>query len=448
MDESTSSREHWGTRIGFILAAVGSAVGLGNVWRFPFQVGEQGGVWFILVYLAIILIIGLPAMLVEFTIGRRSQQNPISAFEKLGYPRWRFIGILCVITGIIILSFYSVVGGWTIRYTIDSLTGAYFAAPGEHFGDIAFGTSALAFHALFMAVVIGIVAFGVQRGIEVCTKILVPAIIIMLVGLTIYGLQLPGATEGLVEWLNPDWAVIREDWTDILPSAAGQAFFTLSLGMGAMITYSSYIADDDHLVVDSGFIVAFNTGIALLAGAVIFPVLFAVGISPEEPGPGALFDGFGAAIAEAPGSQALGAFFFGTVVIAAISSAISILEVIVSFLIDQFDIDRLPAAIGVGFLIFAIGIPTAFDGEILGLYDLVTAEFLLPLGMGLLVIFVGWFYTEAEDELSKGLGPRTRSWLPTLWTWHVRTIILAIIVVVIVIKGIDGYEQLTAMLFE
>lgn len=438
----TESREHWGTRIGFILAAVGSAVGLGNVWRFPFQVSEQGGATFVIVYLAIVLLVGLPAMLVEFSIGRRSQRNPIDAFKKLGYGRWAPVGVLCVFTGFVILAFYSVVGGWTLRYTVGSVTGGYFDDPGAYFGQISEGMGALGFHAIFMVLTIGIVAFGIRKGIEICTKILVPAIIVLLIGMIAYAMTLEGAMEGLRYYLDPDFQAIRENWTDILPSAAGQAFFTLSLGMGAMITYSSYIAGDDSLVVDSVWIVGFNTGIALLAGMVIFPVLFAVGLDPAEPGPGALFVGFGEAIAQAPGSQLLGVFFFGTVFIAAISSAISILEVVVSFVIDHYEFDRKPATIGVGAIIFLVGIPTALSTPILGFYDQLAAEFLLAIGIGLMVVFAGWFYREAREEVGRGMDFAADIGFPALWQWHVRIFILAVIVIVIAIQAHGTYEFL------
>lgn len=445
MTES-NSREHWGTRIGFILAAVGSAVGLGNVWRFPFQVGEEGGASFLFIYLVLIVLIGLPAMLVEFSIGRRSQRNPIDAFDKLGYKNWSFVGIICVVTGFIILSYYSVVAGWTIQYTAASFTGAYFDDPAAYFGGVMEGMGALGFHALFMSIVVGIVALGVQRGIELCVKVLVPAIVVLLVGLAVYGLTLDGAMAGIAYYLTPDFGVLAAEWTDILPSAAGQAFFTLSLGMGAMITYSSYIGEQDNLVSDSGWIVGLDTGIAFLVGLVIFPVLFAVGLDPSSPGAGALFVGFGEAIAEAPGSRVIGVFFFGTVLIAAISSGISILEVVVSFVIDHFEIDRVVAAVGIGTAIFLVGVPTAFDGEILTLYDGVVAEVLLPLGMGLLVLFVGWVYDDAREEVSTGLGVAPDSLFPVVWQWHVRTVILVVIVLVIVLSGLDAYDTLMGIL--
>ena len=441
-----STREHWGTRVGFILAAVGSAVGLGNIWRFPFQVGESGGASFLAVYLAFILIIGLPAMLVEFTVGRRSQRNPIDAFKALGHGKWAFVGVIAVITGFIILAYYSVVAGWTLNYTFASATGAYFDDPGAYFGSIMSGGTALAMHALFMVIVVGIVAMGIEKGIEISVKILVPAIIILLVGMTIYGLSLEGAMEGVSYYLSPDFSEIRDNWQEILPAAAGQAFFTLSLGMGAMLTYSSYMKNHDSLVADSGWIVGLDTGIAVVVGLVIFPVLFAVGLDPSSPGPGALFVGFGEAIAEAPASRIIGVFFFGTVFVAALSSAISILEVVVSFVIDHFEVERKVAAAVVGVLIFLVGIPTALDITWLELYDGVVAELLLPLGMAFLVLFVGWFFKDGEEELNNGLGEGLKGWFPTLWKWHVRTIILAVIILTLVLSGIGAFENLMGIL--
>ena len=435
----TGSREQWATRMGFILAAVGSAVGLGNVWRFPFQVGENGGASFLLIYLFLILLIGVPAMLVEFSIGRRSQRNPVDAFKKLGYGGWSFVGVICVLAGFVILAFYSVVAGWTIDYTIASATGAYFDDAGAYFGSINEGPRALLFHAIFMGIVVGIVAFGIQKGIELSVKILVPAIIVLLVGLMIYGLSLDNAMEGVRYYLSPDFDVMRNEWTTLLPAAAGQAFFTLSLGMGAMITYSSYLGKNDSMAVDSGWIVGFDTGIAVLVGLVIFPVLFAVGMDPGEPGAGALFVGLGEAISEAPASRIIGVLFFGTVAIAAISSGISILEVVVSFIIDHFEVGRVPAALGVGAVIFAAGAPVAFSLDILGVYDTIASKLLLPVGMGLMVLFAGWIYREAADEVGKGM-KLIGGWFPIAWLWHVRTVILVVIALTIVLNAMEAFE--------
>ena len=428
---SSTDREQWATRIGFILAAVGSAVGLGNIWRFPFQVGQEGGAAFLVVYLAFILLIGLPAILVEFVIGRRSERNPIDAFDRLGYRAWTAAGVLGVMGGFIIMSFYSVVAGWVTRYTLASATGAYFAEPAEYFVDIAAGTDALLFHLLFMGITAIIVGLGIQRGIEMAVKALVPALVALMIVLIIYGFTLDGAVQGYAYYLSPEPGAVAANWTSILPAAAGQAFFTLSLGMGIMITYASYIDDERSLVGDGAWIVGLDTAIAIMAGLMIFPVLFTIGVEPGAGGAGELFIGVGGAIAGLPGSRIIGVLFFGTVLVAALSSAISLTEVTVSFLIDRFGLDR-PVATGiVAGGIFVLGIPTALDLAVLELYDQVTAELFLPLTVFLLVLFVGWFYDEALDEVSKGV---SANWLPGAWLWHVRTIILVVIGITLILS--------------
>ncbi len=430
-------REQWATRIGFILAAVGSAVGLGNIWRFPFQTGQEGGAAFLLIYLFFILLIGLPAMLVEFAIGRRAQRNPISAFDRLGYGAWKFVGVIAVVGGFIIMTFYAVVSGWVARYTIASATGGYFDDPEAYFLSVSAGHEAALFQLLFLVVTVGIVALGVKRGIELAVKVLVPALVVLMGFLIVYAFTLDGASAGLEWYLSPDVDAIRADWQSILPAAMGQAFFTLSLGMGIMITYASYIGESRNLGADGGWIIGIDTAIAVAAGLIIFPVLFHVGIEPGTGGAGELFIGVGSAVAEAPGSHIVGVLFFGVVLVGALSSAISIFEVTVSFLIDHFEIPRRRAALFMGGAVFLFGLPTAYDTAVLELYDEVTAELFLPLTMFLLVLFVGWFYREAVDEVSKGIDSE---FLPRAWLWHVRTILLVVIGVTLVISvvGLAG----------
>ena len=433
-------REQWATRIGFILAAVGSAVGLGNIWRFPFQVGQEGGAAFLVVYLLFVLVIGLPAILVEFVIGRRAERNPITAFERLGYGPWKFIGAIGVFTGFIILSFYTVVAGWVTRYFFASFTGTYFADPEAYFLGIASGIDALAFHLLFVILTAGIIVGGVQRGIELAVKVMVPAIIVLFLFLIAYAFTLEGAAQGYAYYLSPEPGTIGANWRSILPAAAGQALFTLSLGMGVMITYASYLGEDRNLGGDGGWIVALDTLIAVMAGLIIFPVLFTIGAEPGEGGAGELFIGVGGAIADLPLNWLIGALFFGTITIAALSSAISIMEVIVSYLIDAFEMERTSATGIVGGAIFLLGAPTALDLAVLEIYDTITAELLLPLGMFFLVLFTGWFYEEAIDEVSRGTAQGTGGTLPTLWLWHVRTVLLVLIGVVLAVSitGLPG----------
>jgi neurotransmitter:Na+ symporter, NSS family len=436
------TREKWATRTGFILAAVGSAVGLGNIWRFPFQVGQEGGAAFLIVYLILIVAIGLPAILVEFIIGRSSERNPYNAFKQLGYPAWRFIGALAVTTAFITLTYYSVVAGWVIRYTGASLTGSYFADPEGYFLSVAMGFDAVALHLVFMLATAIVVAFGIQRGIELAVKLLVPSLVIILVGLIVYALTLPGAGEGLAYYLSPEPGVIAENWTTILPAALGQALFTLSIGSGIMITYGSYLAEDRNLGEDGGWIVGLDTIIAFMAGLIIFPVLFTIGITPGEGGAGELFIGVGGAIAGIPGSRIVGFLFFGVVLIGALSSSISIMEVVVSFLMDNFGLERKVATFGIAAVIFVVGLPTAFNIETLELYDGIVGELLLPLGMFLMVIFVGWVFKESTDELAKGLKSTATDTIPVVWLWHVRTVLLLLLAVVVALGTLELAGQL------
>lgn len=425
-----AEREQWGSRIGFILAAVGSAVGLGNIWRFPYVAADSGGAAFLVVYLAAAVIIGFPAMLAEFVIGRRSQVNIIDSFREIGYPWARFIGVLGFATGFVILSYYSVVGGWVFRYVIGSATGAYFGDPAAYFGTIAAGTDAVLFHALFMGVTVGIVALGIKQGIEAATKLMVPSIVVLMVALAIWGATLAGAGEGYAYFLSPDFSALFGNIWSVLPAAVGQAFFSLSLGMGAMITYSSYLGDDDNLGADGITITVLNTFIGVLAGLVVFPLLFAEGISVGEPGPGAIFVSVASAFGTLPLGNVFGAFFFGVVAIAALSSAISLLEVVVSYIVDNYDVGRPVVASVIGLLIFLLGVPTALDTATLNVYDVFANTIMLPLGVLLIVLFVGWIFgPKAVDELRLGTDGVGR--LPDIWLWHIRTVVLLAVLVTV-----------------
>lgn len=432
-------RETWATRTGFILAAVGSAVGLGNIWRFPFQVGQEGGAAFLLVYLLFVVLIGFPVLLVEFFIGRRTELNPVGALASLGGGIWKLVGGVFVLTGFTILSYYSVIGGWTIRYTAASLTGAYTADPEAYFGTASVGVDAVALHAVFMLAIVVIIALGVRSGIELAVKFMVPAIIVLGFGLAAYAFTLDGASQAYAYYLSPDFSVIAANWRSILPAAAGQAFFTLSLGMGVMITYASYLGEDRNLVEDGAIIVGFDTGIAFIMGLIVFPLLFTAGVDPNTTGPGAIFISLATAFAELPAGNLLGAVFFGTVAIAALSSAMSIMEVVVSYLIDQHGIGRVPATAAVGAVVFAFGVPTALDLVLLDLYDLLANSILLVLGALLISIFAGWFIADtALDELGRGV-PSLGS-LGTAWLWAVRVPVIIVLAVSLYL-GIVGYVE-------
>ncbi|MEZ3162964.1 sodium-dependent transporter [Halorubrum sp. RMP-47] len=434
------ARETWATRAGFILAAVGSAVGLGNIWRFPFITGQYGGSSFLITYLAFVALIGFPAILVEFVIGRRTERNPVGALRELGSGAWSSAGWLFVVTGFVILSYYSVVAGWFLRYTLIGITEGFTradpAAAETLYRTVATGLDTLVFHALFMLLVIGIIAAGVRRGIELSVKVMVPAILVLLLGLAAYGFTLDAASAAYAYYLSPDFGTIAANWTEILPAAAGQAFFTLSLGMGAMITYASYLGEDRNLASDAAIIATLDTLVAVLVGFVVFPVLFTVGIEPGTGGPGAIFVSLTAAFAGIPGGRILGVFFFAMVGIAALSSAISILEVLVSYLIDEVGVARVPAAAAVGTAVFLLGVPVTIDSIFLSLYDGFADGILLVLGSLLLAVFVGWVVPEfGRDELGKGIADI--GGLDDAWIWAVRVPIVVVVIVSLYLGIVD-----------
>jgi len=426
---SSSGRETWATRLGFILAAVGSAVGLGNIWQFPFKTTTNGGAAFVLVYLIAALLIGLPTILGEFVVGRRANINAVEAFERLRHPAWTVVGALGLFIGMWILAYYSVVGGWVIRFTIDSATGAYFAAPAEHFGRIASGWWTIAFHGLFMGLTAVIVAFGVEDGIEKATKLMVPSILLILVGLAVYAFTLDGTGNAYSYYLSPDIDYLVSNLGSIIPYAVSQSFFSLSLGMGAMITYASYLGDDDSLPADGGLIVVLNTAVGLLAGLVVVPLLFVQfsGI-PETAaggGPSALFVSVAQAFANlGVAGRALGTLFFLVVLIAALSSAISLLEVVTAYVVDNYGYSRPRVAFGFAAALFLLGTLSAWNIDWLTWFDSLAYEVLLPTSVLLLVVFVGWVYgPEAVAEIRKGTsGDET---FALVWLWSVRTFVLA-----------------------
>jgi NSS family neurotransmitter:Na+ symporter len=444
-----AQRESWATRAGFILAAVGSAVGLGNVWRFPYQVGEYGGAAFLVVYLLLIAFVGFPVMLVEFTIGRYTDRNPVGAMKQLGSGVWSKVGWVFVVAGFVILSYYSVVAGWILQYIAIGLQGNYAAGgAGAQFAATTGGVTPVLTHAVFMAAVIGIVAFGIRDGIELSVKLMVPAIIALLVGLTVYSGTLSGAGEAYAYYLSPDPSTIASNWVEILPAAAAQAFFTLSLGMGVMITYASYLGEDRNLAKDGAIIVVLDTLIAFIAGLVAFPVLFTADLTETTDGPGFIFVSLSEAFSNIPFGGILGAIFFATVAIAALSSAISIMEVVTSYLIDEHGIDRGPAVAALGTAIFLLGVPVAYDQSSglvwLTVYDGLANQILLILGGLLLAVYVGWIATDVGlEELGKGFR-NLGSW-GQAWIWTLRVPVIVLLLVVLWYNGTSVYDSLVGI---
>jgi NSS family neurotransmitter:Na+ symporter len=417
--------------MGFIMAASGSAVGLGNVWKFPYIVGDNGGGAFVLVYLICIALVGLPIMLAEFTVGRKTSLNPVGAFQQLkpGTP-WVGIGFMGVLAGFLILSFYGVVGGWTLAYVVKALTHSLdqFTNPadaGKLFGTFIANTGEVMFyHALFMGLTIAIVIKGVHGGIEKACDILMPTLVVMLVILMIRALTLDGAMEGLKFYLYPDFSKLSGHSVLV---AMGQAFFSLSLGMGAMITYASYLPAKENLTSATLYVVLFDTLIALMMGLVIFPAVFAMGLEPTE-GPGLVFSVLPAVFTGMPFGWMASIIFFTLLAIAALTSAISLLEVVVAYFIDQKGWGRKKSVLVMGGVIFVLGIPSGLsfgllaDTQLFGMtffdhVDNISSNYLLPIGGMLTAIFVAWVWgTKEAHRKSSGMKPHSTG-RPTGNSW-------------------------------
>ncbi|MBT3218178.1 MAG: sodium-dependent transporter [Proteobacteria bacterium] len=424
---SVAKREMWGSRLAFVMAAAGSAVGLGNIWRFPTVTGENGGAAFVVIYLACVFFVGLPIMWCELVMGRRSKRNPVGAFSTLAPGSWwKTVGGLQVIGGMAILSYYSVVAGWTIGYAFKTIRGDFAGnvtpdAVLAQFGAfVSNPLYAILGTAIFLVLTVLIVAGGVRSGIERWTKILMPALFIMLVLVVIRSVTLPGASEGLAFYMLPDLGAIT---AETILSAMGQAFFSLSLGMGVMITYGSYIADTDDLIKAGIFVAIADTLVALLAGFAIFPALFAVGgLEPTE-GPGLIFVVLPNVFHSIPLGNLFGTLFFILLVVAALTSTVSLLEVVTSYLVDEVRWSRAKAVCLTGLLCFLFAIPSALsagaveglskmyvisgkDKGFLDLMDFLFGNVALMLGGLLIALFVSWRMglAVAKDEIEKGHG--------------------------------------------
>ncbi|GJL78621.1 MAG: transporter [Nitrospinaceae bacterium] len=414
---TNNNRGFWVNRVGFILAASGSAIGLGNIWKFPYVTGQNGGGAFVLIYLVCIFSVGLPIMLAEFTLGRKTNLNPVGAFKTLK-PKspWIGVGYMGVLAGFLILSFYGVVGGWTLAYIVKSISQSVleFQSPkdaGQFFGAfIANPTEVIIYHALFMGICMGIVIKGVHGGIEKACDILMPTLFVILIILMIRSLTLPGAIKGIEFYLYPDFSKISPS---VILIAMGQAFFSLSLGMGAMLTYGSYLPAKENLTAATVFVVLFDTMIALLVGMVIFPAVFAMGLEPAE-GPSLVFSVLPAVFSSMPFGSVVSIIFFILLAIAAVTSGISLLEVVVAYFIDQRNWSRKKAVLIVGGVIFGLGIPSGLsfgvmsDVKFMGMtffdnVDNIASNYLLPLGGMLTALFVGWVWgtKNAEEEIEK-----------------------------------------------
>lgn len=420
-------RELFNTRVGFILAAVGSAVGLGNMWRFPYVAAEGGGAAFVFLYIILTLIVGIPLMLSEFSVGRGSRLAPIGALRKLGGNGWSILGWMYVLTGFLILAYYSVITGWVVRYAIDGIFAGFAADPGARFGEVTSGITPVWFHLAVMGTTVFIVSMGVQKGIERAALILMPTLFGILILLAIWAFTLDGAMEGYAFYLKPDVSALLDPY--ILSQAAGQAFYSLSLGMGCMLTFSSYLPSDSNLSQEAVTISFSDFGVAFIAGLVVFPVIFALGMQNDvsESTVGALFIALpGAFVEMGAAGRVIGILFFMALVVGAVTSAVSLLEVVTASVIDETRLTRRSSAVVGGILIAILGLLPALSLDFLGVMDRL-AEALLALGAFFMAIFVGWVATGASEELKKGAPVGFHKFIPSIMAtvrWVIPPIIL------------------------
>lgn len=420
-EKRESIHGQWSGRWAFILAATGSAVGLGNIWKFPYITGENGGGAFVLVYLLCIAIIGIPIMMAEVMIGRRGRRSPINTMKFLAEenrvsPLWKLLGVAGVIAGFIILSYYSVIAGWAVAYFFRSVSSVFVGVTADGVGTIFSDLISdperlLAWHTVFMAMTVMVVSRGVRSGLEKAVRFLMPALFVLLIILVGYAMNTGYFMQGLSFLFNPDFSKISADGVLV---ALGHAFFTLSLGMGAIMVYGSYLPKSASIAKTSITIAGMDTLVALLAGMAIFPIVFANELAPGA-GPGLIFQTLPIAFGHMPGGTFFGSLFFLLLVFAAWTSAISLIEPMVAWLVENKGMTRIKATTWTGFTIWLLGIATIFsfniwsgdeykifDKTIFDLFDYLTANIMLPLGGLLIAIFAAWQMSKSEvlDEMA------------------------------------------------
>ncbi|MGO1502781.1 MAG: sodium-dependent transporter [Marinobacter sp.] len=439
MEGSNAKRGLWSSRLAFILAATGSAVGLGNIWKFPYVTGENGGGAFVLVYLLCIAAIGLPIMMAEVLIGRRGGRSPVNSLRQIAKqqglnPAWRAVGAVGVLAGFLILSFYSVIGGWAVSYVgtaaSGQLAGQSADAIGAIFSDLlADPATLLMWHTLFMALVVLIVAKGVRAGLERAVSILMPALFLLLLTVVGYAMTTGEFGRAVSFLFQPDFSKLT---TSGVLVALGHAFFTLSLGMAVMMAYGSYLPKNISIAKTSIAVCIMDTCVALLAGLAIFPIVFANGLEPAA-GPGLIFQTLPLAFGQMPMGSLFGTLFFVLLIFAAWTSGISLLEPIVEWLEEQKNMNRTRSALAAGFVCWALGIasilslnlwsdfaPLGWIGMLEGktifdLLDFFTANILLPLGGLLVAVFAGWVMSRKAMESELALSqPMFRLWYITV----------------------------------
>ncbi|MBR4841655.1 MAG: sodium-dependent transporter [Bacteroidaceae bacterium] len=417
-----SNRETFGSRTGMLLAMAGSAIGLGNIWRFPYMMGKNGGAAFILIYIVMLVMLCLPVMVSEYLIGRRGGSNPFRSFDHLAPgSKWRWIGFLAVLSATCILSFYCVVGGWSVKYLANACSGGLMGFEGSYadfFGMfISNPWKPLLYTLVFLGMTGLIIVFGVRKGIERMSKIMITVLFFIMVLVLVRSLTLPGAIEGVRYMLVPDFSKVT---ADTCISAMGQAFFSLSIGCGTILTYASYVHKDENILVSSGWISVFDTIFAIIAGLAIIPAVYAIaylnGVKPDvSAGPGLVFITLPGVFSQMPLGGVAAILFFLALLLAAITSSISLMEVVVAFIIEEMHRSRTKAVLMSFLLCGGVGVFCSLsfgplDGfrlfglSVFDFFDYITSNIMLPAGGVLLAIFAGWRLKRANflDELTNG----------------------------------------------
>ncbi|MGM0396347.1 MAG: sodium-dependent transporter [Bacillota bacterium] len=449
-------RENWGSRIGFIMAAAGSAVGLGNIWRFPYLAGENGGSAFILIYLGFVLVIGLSIMLSELAVGRKTELAAVGAYQSIN-RNFTFAGVLGVLSAFFIMGFYPVVGGWALAYVVKSFTGllSNAGAIGDVFGGfITSSFEPVIWMLVFLAMNIAIVAKGIAGGIEKAGKILMPTLFVLLLLIAARSVTLPGAGAGLDFLFKPDFSAVTGA---TYLAALGQAFFSLSLGMGCMITYGSYLNKSENLPQNALIVSVLDTGVALLAGIAIFPALFAFGMEPAV-GAGLVFVVVPQIFAAMGGiGVVFSAIFFVALTVAALTSSVSLLEVVVAYLIDQRGWERKKSVYTAGAIMTVTGILSSlsmglmsgfkiFGVGVFDFFDILTDKIFLAIGGLLLAVFVGWFMDKKELEEELTNGGTVKFGLFNIW-YNLVKYVIPVAIAFVAFAGITSIEQTGLMIF-
>lgn len=412
------ARDSFGSRFGALVALAGSAVGLGNLWRFPYLVGENGGAAFIIIYVLMSFIICLPIFICEFVVGRRSQENAYSAFRDLsGGSKWKYVGVMTVIVPLIVTSYYSVVGGWSVQYLFKAVTFEFtntetLSAMSTMFSDyVSSPWLPLVGHTIFLLTTAVIVAAGIKGGIEKFSKIMMPLLFVIVLGIAVYSMTLPGAKAGLDYLFNPDFSKID---AKACAAALGQSFFSLSLGFGTIMTYASYVSKKENVMFQSVATAVSDLSFAMVAGIAVMPAVFAFGLNPQS-GPGLVFETLPYVFSQMPAGGLVALLFFMALLVAAITSSISMFEVGVAYLVEERHLPRTLACAIVFTVCWTFGTLCSlsfgplsdvkiFDRSIFDFFDNLSSNVLMTLGSLLTVLFVGWRLkkTDIYDEFTNG----------------------------------------------